>query len=356
MSCLWVAFLSGWFAISGQVASEAGEAAATEQNNEQLAEENLQWKKRLLATSENDPWHVGANIGTELVRMPGERPYQLLKTNWKKIPVSVRKQILKGFTPGMMGNKEMHPHFFDVMHLGMSDKNAGVRSFAANYLKMQGLPDYERDLKSYKKWRAKTEKLTADETMKLVESTPAADLTSEELTAAGWKLWQSQQYGDAAEQFTAAVDKDPKAVNAWNGLGWALFNGGQADKALPAFRSCLKLMPKHPAALNGLGQVYFSQGKYKLAEKYLKKAAPQAPAAWWGLTKVYLLTGKYKLAEPWAEKVAAGSPDDPWAKQMLADAKAGKLSDELRQMIEPIRVSDNSAPSDEVTADDATTK
>ena len=348
MSGIGYAIITGWLAVSGQVSDPSGEQAASAEVSEQIQEENLAWKKRLLATKQKDPWHVGAKIGQELVNIPGDRPYTLLRANWKKIPTSVRKQILKGFTPGMMGNKQMHEHFFDVMHLGMSDKNGEVREFAASYLEMQGLPNYQRDLAGYKRWRAKTENLTATETMKLVDAQPAKPQTSAELTAEGWDRWKMQRYGEAAEKFTAAVDKDAKAVNAWNGLGWALFNSGQGTEALPAFRKAIKLMPKHPAALNGLGQVYFSQGNYKLAEKYLKQAAPKAPAAWWGLTKVYLLTGKYKLALPWAEKVAAGSPDDPWAKQMLADAKAGKLSDELRQMIEPVLIADHDAEADGV--------
>ncbi|MEM8944347.1 MAG: tetratricopeptide repeat protein [Planctomycetota bacterium] len=351
MSCFGYAVLAGWFAVSAQVTESSSADSTNSVASEHQKQEDLAWKKRLLATSENDPLHVGANIGMELVRMPGDRPYRLLKTNWKKIPASVRKQILKGFTPGMMGNQDMNDHFFDVMHLGMSDKNAGVREFAAGYLEMQGLPNYQRDLAGYKRWRAKTEKLSAKETMKLVESVPEPSMSSEALTVAGWDLWKKQRFGDAAEKFSAAVEKDDKAVNAWNGLGWAKFNSGEGSAALPAFRKAIKLQPRHPAALNGLGQVYFSQGEYKLAEKYLKKAAPRAPAAWWGLTKVYLLTGKFKAAKPWAEKVAAGSPDDPWAKRMLEDAKSGKLSDELRQVIEPVQIAAQEAETDEAVVE-----
>lgn len=171
---------------------------------------------------------------------------------------------------------------------------------------------------------------------------------AEALSAEGWQLWQKRQLADAAEKFEESVKLDSTNANAWNGLGWALFNGGQGDRALEAFEKCVMLVPKHPAGLNGLGQVYFSQGKLKEAERYLKKAAPQAPAAWWGLTKVYLLTDRYKQAVPWAEKIVAGSPEDPWAKQMLADAKAGKLSDELRAMISPILAeAAESAPEEE---------
>ena len=128
------------------------------------------WAYRLLALKEGGHWSEGANAGMELLRLPGDRPYKILKANWPKIAASARKQILKGFTPGMMGNKEMHPDFFDVMNLGMSDKDAGIRSFAANYLKMQGLPDYEFDLSLYKVWRKETKGLTAKEVMKQVKA------------------------------------------------------------------------------------------------------------------------------------------------------------------------------------------
>lgn len=183
MSWIGYAIVAGWFTVSGQTAATNEIDTKAASKNEQLKEEDLAWKKRLLATSEKDPWHVGANMGKELVQIPGKRPHSLLKANWKKIPVSVRKQILKGFTPGMMGNEEMHEQFFNVMHLGMSDKNAGVRSFAAGYLEMQGLPNFERDLNSYKKWREKTEKLSSVEVLKLIESQPAQQLSSEQHTA-----------------------------------------------------------------------------------------------------------------------------------------------------------------------------
>ena len=136
------------------------EAPQSQQN------EDKAWAYRLLALKEGGHWSEGGNAGMELLRLPGDRPYKILKANWPNIAASARKQILKGFTPGMMGNKEMHPAFFDVMNLGMSDKDAGIRSFASNYLKMQGLPDYEYDLSLYKIWRKETKGLSAKEIMK----------------------------------------------------------------------------------------------------------------------------------------------------------------------------------------------
>ena len=66
----------------------------------------------------------------------------------------------------MMGNKGIHPRFFDVMHLGMTDKDAGVREYAATYIEMQGLPNFAKDAKGYARWRRETAKLAAEEIVK----------------------------------------------------------------------------------------------------------------------------------------------------------------------------------------------
>ena len=134
---------------------------------------------------------------------------------------------------------------------------------------------------------------------------------AEGLSQEGWTLWQQQKFADAAAKFDQAVELDPDAANAWNGLGWALFNSGEAEPAEKAFLKCVELEPKHPAGLNGLGQLYLSWRDYKKAEPYLRKAAPNAPAAWYGLGRLYLLTGKYPAAANWLKKAAAQQPADP---------------------------------------------
>ncbi len=109
---------------------------------------------------------------------------------------------------------------------------------------------------------------------------------SGQLSADGWRLWQSGQPDEAAQKFEEAVKLAPKNTNAWNGLGWARFNAGKYEDADKAFHKVISMEPKHPAALNGLGQLNLMQRNYKEAEKYLLKAAPQAPAAWYGLAPV----------------------------------------------------------------------
>ena len=108
------------------------------------------------------------------------------------------------------------------------------------------------------------------------------------------------------------------------------------DPAAEAFKNLLALEPNHPAALNGMGQLSLLERKYDEAEKYLLKAASKdATAAWYGLAKVYLLKGKYDQAAKWAKKIVDSGEADEGGKEMLKAAKAKKLSDELRQQIEP---------------------
>jgi tetratricopeptide (TPR) repeat protein/predicted Ser/Thr protein kinase len=161
--------------------------------------------------------------------------------------------------------------------------------------------------------------------------TSGADAVAQE----GWQLWQARQLDKAIEKFKEAVKLAPGNANAWNGLGWASFNSGKAQEAEEAFQKAVALEPNHPAALNGLGQIYLSQKKYDLAETFLRKAAPQAPAAWYGLARLYLIQGKFEQAEEWAGKVVDSGQGDEVARKMLEAAKARKLSEGLRFMIEP---------------------
>lgn len=157
---------------------------------------------------------------------------------------------------------------------------------------------------------------------------------AQQLSKAGWQLWQKQEFADAEEKFAKSVKLNPKDADAWNGLGWTQFNGGRSGEAINAFKQCVKLKPKHPAGLNGLGQIYLMWGDLPQAEKYLKKAAPQAPAAWFGLARLYLIQGNFKKAKPWVERLAE-DPNNAEAQRMLEAVKNEKLSEDLKIMLQP---------------------
>jgi tetratricopeptide (TPR) repeat protein/predicted Ser/Thr protein kinase len=160
-------------------------------------------------------------------------------------------------------------------------------------------------------------------------------LAAQQWTEQGWQLWQSGKLSEAETQFQKAVQLAPDNANAWNGLGWVQFNAGNSAAAEASFQKAVVLETNQPGALNGLGQIYLSQRKFDAAEKYLLRAAPQAPAAWFGLTRLYLLQGKFAQAEKWAEQIVDSGQADDTVQKLLAAAKAGKLSDSLRAVLEP---------------------
>ena len=158
------------------------------------------------------------------------------------------------------------------------------------------------------------------------------------LSQQGWQLIQAQKFDEAIAKFQQAIQAAHELVdkaNAWNGLGWAQFNSGNSAAAETSFQKAISLVPDHAGALNGLGQIYLSQRKFDNAEKYLLQAAPNAPAAWFGLARLYLLEGKFEQAEKWAQNLVDSGQADETAKKMLEAAKAKKLSEGLRSLIEP---------------------
>ena len=72
-----------------------------------------------------------------------------------------------------------------------------------------------------------------------------------------------------------------------------------------------------------------------MAETYLLKGAPRAPAAWYGLARLYLLQGKFEKAEEWATKIVDSGQADDTARQMLEAAKAKRLPEGLRLVLQP---------------------
>jgi tetratricopeptide (TPR) repeat protein/predicted Ser/Thr protein kinase len=158
---------------------------------------------------------------------------------------------------------------------------------------------------------------------------------AQQWTKDGWQLWRSGKLAEAEAKFRQAAQLTPDNANAWNGLGWAQFNAGDVTAAEISFQKALAVETNQPGALNGLGQIYLSQRKYDAAEKFLLQAAPQAPAAWFGLARLYLLQGKFEPAEKWAKNIVDSGQGDDTAKKMLEAARAKKLSESLRQVLEP---------------------
>lgn len=129
-------------------------------------DEFAQWRDQLTSAGESSKWFVGANFGKTLAALPGDEAFRILEPCWSEIADSVRPQLLKGFSPGMMGNEKMNRSFFDVMHLGMSDPKPTVREYASTYLEMQGLPNFANNQEGYAKWWEANKDRSAEEIVK----------------------------------------------------------------------------------------------------------------------------------------------------------------------------------------------
>ncbi len=157
------------------------------------------------------------------------------------------------------------------------------------------------------------------------------------LAATGWQLWQSRNFEDAKEQFSAAVKLDPQLDNGWSGLGWSHFNLGEREDAIKSFERCLKLTPNHGAALNGLGQIFLLTGQLKEAEKHFLRAK-NASAAWHGLVRLYLYQEKFDKAAKYLAKLeATGQYNAAELQQFAKTIEAKSLSAEMRRQLAPLQ-------------------
>ena len=149
------------------------------------------WRQRLRAAPEDSRWFVGWNFGKALSAMPGDRAYEILKPCWPQIATNVRKQMLKTFQPSFKKTPGVNKRYFDIMLLGFSDKDAGVREFATAYLNDWLLPDITASEEKYRQWQQSLgdrspEEVLLDECAKYVKS--LQDLKAEQIPAALEKL------------------------------------------------------------------------------------------------------------------------------------------------------------------------
>ena len=109
-------------------------------------------------------------------------------------------------------------------------------------------------------------------------------------------------------------------------LGWAYYNKKDYKRAIKYFKKALKIDRSYVQALRGLGLTYKKQGRVKLAEKYLKKAAIKAPKfqqLQFELANVYVVRKKYNKALEAFNDVVRLEPDSELAE--IAQEKITKL-------------------------------
>ena len=83
---------------------------------------------------------------------------------------------------------------------------------------------------------------------------------------------------EAIAEDRAAIDLDPKHVNAHNNLGWALNEKGRYDEAIPILRKAIDLDPKHVNAHRNLGDALDGKGQVNEAIADIARPSISTPS------------------------------------------------------------------------------
>lgn len=96
--------------------------------------------------------------------------------------------------------------------------------------------------------------------------------------ALGLALIKQGKYADAADAFSAAVERDPGAVESWLNRGVALKERGALADAEASYRRALDLAPRDPIVYNNLANVVGALGRHAEAVALYRDAIALNPA------------------------------------------------------------------------------
>ncbi len=133
------------------------------------------WSRKLVGLAEAD-WRKAYAAGLDLVDLPAEESFAILKENWQKIAkVETRQQLIKAWgLSAVQRRPHIHPRLLDVLDLGMRDRSPAVREWASGYLQPIAFQDFAEDLPAYKSWyqanrHKPVAKVTAEAIQRLVK-------------------------------------------------------------------------------------------------------------------------------------------------------------------------------------------
>lgn len=140
---------------------------------------------------------------------------------------------------------------------------------------------------------------------------------------AGLRAFAAGKWDDAAQQFRAATEKDPKNVRAWHNRGAVAEREQALGEAEADYQAALELEPAFVPSLLALSRTYRAQQRPADASALLEKAIATPALAHDGallteLARAYLQKGDLARAEATCRKVLARSKDDVNALALLA--------------------------------------
>ncbi len=158
--------------------------------------------------------------------------------------------------------------------------------------------------------------------------------TARILVSQGQQLMRAKELEQAWTDLRLATELAPDLIDAWDTLALAYFYGGQTADAERALRRCLKLDPEYTRAYHILGDISFYSGDWSQAKTLYAKAGRRQRI----LARVALLEDRFNDAVPLIRQLIREVPDDPYVRIMERALRAGRLTPELRLLLEPTYV------------------
>lgn len=147
----------------------------------------------------------------------------------------------------------------------------------------------------------------------------------------GKKLMLAKQFEKAWADLELATEVAPDLVDAWDTLALANFYGGQMAEAERALRKCLEIDPNYKRTYHVLADISFYAGDdLEVVKDLLRKAGSKRGAA-----RMTLLQGRVGEALPAIRELVQEIPDDRYVQVMAEVARLGRMTPELRRMLEP---------------------
>jgi len=158
-----------------------------------------------------------------------------------------------------------------------------------------------------------------------------------ELANQGFSLLLKDDFDQAYQRFTRAIQISPDFAEAHAGLGWYYFKTGNLQQSELELEKALQLKPDFKLAYVDLGDVYMQKGEFKKAKKFYTRAIKLGvddEDMWNNLGILYAQLGDLDKAVSFYQKAIAKNKNFAESHYGLAFIyyKHGRLEQSLRQV------------------------
>lgn len=151
------------------------------------------------------------------------------------------------------------------------------------------------------------------------------------LVAQGRKLMRAKEIARASDYLELATRLAPNSVEAWDAFALAKLYGGQVTEAERSLQRCLQIDPEYLRAYHLLGDIGFYLGEDSRRYRGLWEKSDARRA----LARLGLLENRLAEVAPLIRRMHRENPDDRYIEIMMEAVRRGRLTPELRLMLEP---------------------